>query len=201
MNHEPNIHPPFEAFYIESMLWHTNSVLDAVKIVGDWIEHVMNENEEALNFPKEKLFEQLQLIIQNAASLSKYLWPIQNNGIHKKRGIKIKNALQTDDTSALKNKNLRNGLEHFDEKLDKYLRENQVGQFTHHDVRAEMPVSEIPLHIFKGFYINTRCFVLLGTEYQTLPIITEVERIHDLLIKCKQHGYRFESYTHNKSFK
>jgi len=193
MDHEPNIHPPFEAFYIESMLWHTNSALDAVKIVGDWIELIVSDNEEALYIPKEKLFEQLQLIIQNAASLSKYLWPIRNKDIHKKRGIKIKSALQTDDTSILKNKNLRDGLEHFDEKLDKYLKENQVGEFIHQDVRANMPSSEIPLHIFKGFYINTRCFVLLGTEYKMIPIITEVERIHDLLIKCKQNGYRFES--------
>jgi len=193
MNQEPNIQPPFEAFYIESMLWHTNSALDAVKVVGDWIENIANDNEEALNLPKEKLFEQLQLIIQNAASLSKYLWPIRNNGIHKNRGITIKSALQTDDTSALKSKNLRDGLEHFDEKLDKYLRDNQVGEFIHQDVRTEIPVSDIPLHIFKGFYINPKCFVLLGKEYQMLPIIAEIERIHDLLIQCTQSGYRFES--------
>lgn len=191
MNQEINIHPPFEAFYIESMLWHTNSALDAVEIVGDWIQDVVNENEEALNLPKEKLFEQLQLIIQNAASLSKYIWPIRDKGIHKKRGIRIKKSLQMDDSSALKSKSLRDGIEHFDEKLDKYLRDNQVGEFIHQDVRAEIPVSEVPLHIFKGFYINSRCFVLLGKQYKMSPIIAEIERIHDLLIKCTQSGYRF----------
>ena len=195
MNNESYIHPPFEAFYIESMLWHTNSALDAVKIVGDWIENIVNDNEEALNLPKEKLFEQLQLIIHNAASLSKYLWPIRNNSIHKKRGMAIKVALQTDDTSALKSKNLRDGLEHFDEKLDKYLRDNQVGEFIHQDVRTEIPVSDIPLHIFKGFYINPRCFVLLGVQYELLPIIAEVERIHNLLTQCTQSGHRFKINT------
>ena len=82
-------------------------------------------------------------------------------------------------------------MEHFDEKLDKYLEENHVGEFLPNDVRAEAPVSEVPLHIFKGFYINPRVFVFLGNEYELLPIVAEVERIHDLLMGCVNAGYRF----------
>ena len=81
-------------------------------------------------------------------------------------------------------------MEHFDEKLDKYLVENQVGEFLPQDVREEIPNSEIPLHIFKGFYTNPRVFVLLGNEYEMLPIIDEIERIHDLLVDCAKSGYR-----------
>jgi hypothetical protein len=84
-------------------------------------------------------------------------------------------------------------MEHFDEKLDKYLEKNQVGEFLPSDVRADVPVSEVPLHVFKGFYINPRVFVLLGNEYELLPIITEVERIHDLLVECVKSGYRFSN--------
>ena len=194
MDQEFDIYPPFEAFYIESMLWHTNSALDAVKIVGDWIELVTDDNPKALDLPKDKLFEQLQLIIQHAASLSKYFWPIRKgeNGVHTNRGRKIRDALQTDETSALKSRKLRDCIEHFDEKLDRYLRVNQVGEFVPHDVRAEAPVSEVPLHIFKGFYIKPRIFVLLGEEYQMLPIVAEVERLHDALGKCVNAGYRFK---------
>ncbi|WP_105172407.1 hypothetical protein [Pseudoalteromonas sp. T1lg24] len=188
-----DIHPQFEAFYIESMLWHTNSALDAAKVVGEWIELVVANDEKALELPKDKLFEQLQLIIQHAASLSKYLWPIRGgvNSSHQKRGRKIRSALYTDDSSSLKCRKLRDGMEHFDEKLDKYLEKNQVGEFLPSDVRAEVPVSEVPLHIFKGFYINPRVFVLLGNEYELLPIVAEVVRIHDLLMGFVNSGYRF----------
>ena len=80
------IFPPFEVFYIESMLWHTNSALDAVKVIGDWMELVIADDEKALELPKEKLFEQLQLIVQHAASLSKHLWPIRGgeNSVHQR---------------------------------------------------------------------------------------------------------------------
>lgn len=195
MDIEFDIYPPYEAFYIESMLWHTNSALDAVKVVGDWIELVIKEDEKALELPKNKLFEQLQLIVQHAASLSKYLWPIRGNedSIHQKRGRKIRRSLQTTDESILKSRGLRDAMEHFDERLDKYLTENHVGEFVPHDVRAEIPKSEVPLHIFKGFYINPRVFVLLGKEYDLLPIVAEVERIHDLLMQCVNSGYRFKN--------
>ena len=73
-------------------------------------------------------------------------------------------------------------MEHFDEKLDRYLEENQVGHFLPSDVRAEVPESEVPLHIFKGFYINPRIFILLGNEYELLPIVAEIERIHDVFL-------------------
>lgn len=190
---EFDIYPPFEAFYIESMLWHSNSVLDAVKIVGDWIELIETDNEKALKLHKTKLFEQLQIIIQHAAALSKYLWPIRGreNGPHKRRGKKIRSALKVDENSALKCRKLRDGIEHFDEKLDKYLMENQVGEFLPYDVRLYVPESEVPLHIFKGFYVIPRIFVLLGNEYELLPMIAEVERIHDSLIVCVNSGYRF----------
>lgn len=195
MELEFDINPPFEAFYIESMLWHTNSALDAVEVVGNWIAFVSTGDARALGLPKEKLFEQLQLIVQHAASLSKYLWPIRGgkHSIHQKRGRKIRSALQTSENSALKCRKLRDGMEHFDEKLDKYLEKNQVGEFLPSDVRADVPVSEVPLHVFKGFYINPRVFVLLGNEYELLPIITEVERIHDLLVECVKSGYRFSN--------
>lgn len=86
MESEFEIYPTYEAFYIESLLWHTNSALNAIKEVGDWIEYVIEDNPKALELPKEELFQKLQLIIQHAGSISKFLWPIRKGekGLHKK---------------------------------------------------------------------------------------------------------------------
>lgn len=188
-----DIHPPFEAFYIESMLWHSNSALDAAHVIGDWIELMATDDRRALDLPQEKLFEQLQLVVQHAASLSKYFWPICKKGSHKRRGKKILDALMTDDSSPLKCRGLRDALEHFDERLDNYLLINQSGVFLPSEVKVDFEKSEVPLHIFKGFFINPRVFVLLGTEYELAPIVKEVERIHNLLVGCVNAGYRFPS--------
>ncbi len=192
MENEFDIHPPYEAFYIESMYGHTNSALDAVYKVGEWIRLVVEDDPKALELSKEALFQELQHIIQQAASISKYLWPIRKGpqGLHKKRGRKLRQSLGVNDDSALKSRELRDHLEHFDEKLDIYLANNFVGEFVPQDVRAEFPFSEVPLHIFKGFYINPRIFVLLGNHYELIPIVAELEKIHNQLGECINNGYR-----------
>jgi hypothetical protein len=195
MQAEFDINPTYEAFYIESLLWHTNSALDAIKEIGDWIEFVIEDNPKALDLPKEELFQKLQLIIQHAASISKFFWPIRKGekGLHKKRGRKLRTSLSISEDSALKSRVLRDHIEHFDEKLDVYLTSNFVGEFIPQDVGLEYPEGEVPLHIFKGFYINPRIFVLLGNKYELIPIVQEVERIHDILLECVNCGYRLRS--------
>ena len=192
---EFEIYPTYEAFYIESLLWHTNSALNAIKEVGDWIEYVIEDNPKALDLPKEELFQKLQLIIQHAGSISKFLWPIRKGekGLHKKRGRKLRASLSINDDSALKSRELRDHIEHFDEKLDVYLTSNFVGEFIPQDVRFYFPISEIPLHIFKGFYINPRIFVLLGNKYELIPIVKEIEKVHDILTECANNGLRLRS--------
>ncbi|EGR3356063.1 hypothetical protein DMO00_24755, partial [Vibrio parahaemolyticus] len=120
MEDDFDIYPTNEAFYIECLYGHTNSALDSVYKVGEWI----------------------QLVVEN------------------------------------------------DEKLDCYLTQNHVGQFIPLDIAAEQPKSDVPLHIFRGFYINPRIFVLLGNKYELTPIVAELEFVHNQLSDCIKNGYR-----------
>ncbi len=183
------IHPPFEAFYIDCMLWHSSSAVQSITEVGGWIR----ENDpKSLELPQQVLFEKLQNIVLQSASLSRYFWPSPRKPaeIHFARASCLRQGLDVTETSPLHNRDLRNGLEHFDEKLDLYLSGNVVGQFIPDLIDYEEPESEVPLHIFKAFYTQQLVFVLLGRRYEMTPLVNEILRVNAALIECQQNGYR-----------
>lgn len=186
------IHPPFEAFYIEAMLWHTASAGQSISDVSDWLHHVYDNDKLALELPKGELFKRLQNILHQAGCLSRYFFPVGQKvkPLHAERGARLRDAFGIADDNPLADRNLRNALEHFDERLDAYLAQHQVGQFVPEYVEFERPESEVPLHIFKGFYLSTLTFVLLGVEYPIELVVSEILRLHDSLVDCLENGYR-----------
>lgn len=186
------IFPPFEAFYIDCMIWHSSSAAQSIAEVGSWIANVRANDPIALELPKPVLFEKLQNIVLQSASLSRYFWPSPRKSLelHFARASRLRQGLDVTETSPLHNRDLRNGLEHFDEKLDLYLSENIVGQFIPDLVDFEEPDSEVPFHIFKAFYTQPLVFVLLGQRYEMAPIVNEILRVNAALLGCQQNGYR-----------
>jgi hypothetical protein len=184
--------PPFEAFYIEMLLWHTRAAKASIDAVTDWLKLVEAEDERALHLKKSQLFGHLQSIVQQAGAVSRYLWPSKPGKelIHEKRASRLRAALGVDDENPLKARGLRNGLEHFDEKLDLYLSQNFVGEFVPEYVDYVERQREIPTHIFKAFYTHPLKFVLLGQSYELAPVVNEILRLHRLLEECQNDGHR-----------
>jgi len=54
-----DIFPPYKASYIESMMWHTESAMQSIEAVGDWIPLVAKEDKRVLELPKESLLLKL----------------------------------------------------------------------------------------------------------------------------------------------
>ncbi len=186
------IWPPYEAFYIESMHWHTASAQRSIKVVSDWLELLKNDDERALELPRPVLFEQLQNILHQAGCISRYLFPGGRapKSLHVARSARLRRAFAVADNNPLAERDLRNAIEHFDERLDEYLTKHHVGEFLPEDVGYVQRRSEIPLHIFKGFYTHPLIFVLLGQSYEMAPIINEMLRVHAALKACMANGHR-----------
>ena len=159
-----SIFPPYEAFYIDCLLWHTTSATRSNAEVGRWLELVRVDDPRTLDLPQAELFDRLQNIVQQAGAVSRYFWPAPKKPapVQTNRATRLREALQVDSTSPLHSRELRNALEHFDERLDVYLAQGQAGEFVPDHVDYEQPQSEVPLHIFKAFYTRPLVFVLLG---------------------------------------
>lgn len=186
------IFPPFEAFYIDCLLWHTSSAARSITDISQWLEHVRRDDPQALELTKPELFDRLQNIVQQAGAVSRYFWPTPRkpSPVHASRAVRLREALLVDESSPLHNRDLRNALEHFDERLDMYLSQGRVGEFVPDHVDYEHPTSEVPLHIFKAFYTRPLVFVLLGIRFQMAPVVNEMLRVHEVLVQCREQGYR-----------
>lgn len=184
------IWPPYEAFYIESMLFNTTSACRSIDVVVDVVEHLHRNPEGRDDLDSHDVLDQLQNIVVQGGAISRYLWPVRSG--HERRADQLRQALSVDHTSALDERSMRNDIEHFDEKLDRYLAEGVVGTIIP-DYFGPRPMSEgVPTHFFRAYYVDEGEFQLLGKTYAVQPIANELVRLHNLLVQMSASGGRLQ---------
>ena len=103
---EWKIWPPYEIFYIESLLTKTKT------IIADY-EHLDRVTKDQGLFEQNPLIliDLAENIVNQAAAISRYLFPSRQNGpknkIHKLRGEKLRESLEVNDDNILTNRNVR----------------------------------------------------------------------------------------------
>jgi hypothetical protein len=179
---------PHQAFYIQSMLFNTEAVFRSVSQIQALMAVTRENNPEDPYSPLYggRFLNELQNIVLNAAALSRYFWPVRKN--HHWRGGQLREVFQINENSALYSRDLRNAIEHFDEKLDAYLEGGIAGQILPEYIGPFSESTGIPIHIFRGYYVDTGVFQLLDNRYEVQPIIDEVARIDHQLRKMNESG-------------
>jgi hypothetical protein len=173
------IYPPFEAFYIHSIIYSAGRSKEAFirYDVG-----LSTRGSEA--FTVSAVHEALA----HAASLSRFFWPSNVGGkrseefkfLKQRRAEKLRDAFNIGQDSPLKDRRLRDALEHFDERLDDYLLENDAGYFFPGPMINDHELADDPTgNIFKLVDPDASCFVLLGDKHFFAPIRKEVFRISE----------------------
>jgi hypothetical protein len=117
--------------------------------------------------------------LTHSAAVSRFFWPPKIAGaLAAFRGEQLRKIYDVDETSALFNRDLRNELEHFDEKLDNWLREIPVGPIIASPVFADHSIVDEGFgHAFKVVDFNNDVFVILGRKYEFGSICREVVRL------------------------
>ena len=140
--------------------------------------------------------------LAHAASLSRFFWPSHAAGKHtadlktlkNRRAKKLRRAFGLADKSPLKDRQLRDALEHFDERLDRFLLDHHVGYFFPGPMVKDHTLSdESAGKIFKLVDPEAACFVLLGKKYFFAPVRKEVFHIFEEVEHMDQHGARLRS--------
>lgn len=194
-----SIWTPYEAFYIQSMLFNTTSALQSCSIAEKIIEKISIREID----PQEKmdlLLDCLHNVVNQSGAISRYFFPSRDGvkgtdkkTIHRDRGQYLSKVFGVKYDSPLMNRALRNSIEHFDERLDLYLQEGIVGYIFPSLILSEPEDSDVPHHIFRAYYLKEGIFQVLGERYEIQPIVDEVGRIHDLLVKFDGSGGVFRS--------
>jgi hypothetical protein len=190
---------PYEAFYIQSMLFNTTSALQSCSIAEKIVEKILIEEIDPQE-KKDSLLDCLQNVVNQSGAISRYFFPSRDGvkgtdkkTIHRDRGQYLSRVFDVKDDSALINRSLRNSIEHFDERLDLYLQEGIVGYIFPSLILPEPEDSDVPHHIFRAYYLKEGIFQVLGERYEIQPIVDEVARIHNLLVKFAGNGGVFRS--------
>lgn len=181
MQPEPfSINPPYRVFYALSISFCTSSAVRSIDAVADVMEHLSSaDSEDPLDdIDSHAVLDELQNIIVQGAAVSRYFWP--SDKAHEARGRELREQFKVTDNSPLKSRDLRNMIEHFDEKLDHYLAKGIVGHIIPHYFGPEGKSSGVPRHFFRAYFINIGVFEILGKRYEIEPIAKELWRLHEL---------------------
>jgi len=181
------IFPPFETFYIISLLSCTESAL----ISAEWVSNYLQEYVKTPNkLPPQPVLNHLQNIALQGAAISRFFWPTGKK--YQRRGAFLRERFKLDDTNPLKSRELRNHMEHYDEYLDDYFStQHIVGHILPDYVGPEPDVEEVPYHLFRAYFIDTGQAAILGVRFELQPLVDEILRLHELLQKCDETGSRF----------
>lgn len=171
------IWPPYQAFYSLSINFCTQSAARSIASLAE----LMREIDEAKSLrilndvDQESVLNEVQNIIVQGAAVSRYFWPARDK--YEERGIALRSMYGIAENSPLRSRDLRNAIEHFDEKLDEYLSKGIVGNIFPHYIGPEPKSSGVPQHFFRAYYIDTGVFQILNQRVEIEPLSRELWRL------------------------
>lgn len=114
----------------------------------------------------------------HAAALSRFFFPVDRGPRARARGANLRQVFAISNGSALQDRELRNALEHFDERLDDYLLGDIAGYLFPAPMVQDAALADDPQgHIFRLVDPETETFVLLGRQHAFGVMRTEISAI------------------------
>lgn len=190
---------PHQAFYIHSMLADTESAIKALKFASQIIEEITS-GVIGTQIKKDELLDSMQIFVTHSGAISRFFFPPQHSprkateqqkNIHKFRAEHLRRVFGIEAVNVLENRNLRNTIEHFDERLDIILQNGIVGQIFPSLILNEPETTDISHHIFRTYYLKSGVYQVLEDRYEIQPVANEILRIHNLLLDFDANGSVF----------
>ena len=192
MQTDQPIQPMYEAFYIQSMLFNSISAARSIIRLEKIFEKLRERPtpEEVDQLATRMILNELQNIVLQAAALSRYFWPVR--AAFKARGEVLRECFAMEESSPLFSRDLRNAIEHFDERVDKYFANGAIGYFFPEYVGAKPIDTQVPGHFFRAYFVDTGEFRLLDEDYEMKPLADEVLFVQAHLERMEKEGGRFQ---------
>jgi hypothetical protein len=182
--------PPHEIFYLHSMQFNTLSAEKSITQVNAVLHAVQqNSPEDPIGaLPVHMILDELQNLLVQAAAVSRYFWPARAS--HEWRGAQLRSAFAVGDDNPLRSRDLRNSIEHFDERLDLFLEGHVTGHVLPEYVGPLEEPTEIPVRLFRAYYVDKGIFELLGQRFDIQPLAQAILTVHGQLSEKEKTGGR-----------
>ena len=179
------ISPIFEVFYLEAIKY----VASAAKTSFERLSKAAQDKADP-----SLTVASAQEALTYVAALSRFFWPARDNGVSIRRGEMLRKAFYLSEDSALKNRSLRDALEHFDERLDEYLlKDFSTGQFHPGPIVATATPLNSTTHVFRLVDPEQSIFVLFNNLYGFDELRQLTEEILEKTQRMLDDGGRLET--------
>ncbi len=176
-------YPGFEeSIYLQEVKTQCNSVLFALEQFNKRIEEVTQPGRfEDRDTPSSEVFRALHSLLTHAANISRLLFPTRTSDRYaQRRGKRLRVLLGVRDDSPIADRSLRNHLEHYDERLDRWAQNNPgpSKSFATDNIHPkDMGPNVPPDSALRAYLTDSREFYFMGDAYEMVPLVREVRRI------------------------
>lgn len=147
-------------------------------------ELVLNANERLLDsineFDKTTIWSSIQSILISSSNISKILWASKKE--YKERGEQLRNILNIDSESVLRNRKFRNKFEHYDELLDDFLKDKDSCFYT-----------DLAMNPSLSSYVSNSCHRGYNIFNNTIVIHGEILNLNNIVVAVKEVKLKCES--------
>jgi hypothetical protein len=166
-------------FYIETIVYYLHSIDMSIERVNKEMIIIQEEEIQGAQFELhvDNILNGLQDIVIQSSNISKLFWPVRKEKIYRDRADKLREVFEITDKSPFKNRDLRNTLEHFDERLDVFLENIPVGTIYPKYLGSYEKVNDPSFHFFRAYFVDISTFQILNTKIKVDEIIDEVNRL------------------------
>lgn len=121
----------------------------------------------------------LNSALSNCASIARYFDPVKRSLFTDERTKRLREAYDIADDSALLNRQLRNFIEHLDERIDRWLELDPVGPIVPSTIFAHHSIIDDGIgHAFRVIDHENDVYVGLGTKFDYGGIAREAVRLY-----------------------
>ncbi|WP_126993664.1 hypothetical protein [Thermosipho globiformans] len=149
---------------------------------GIALEHI-NMGVKAMNL--EFVWYSIQSFLIATANISKILWPSSKR--YKEKGEKLRKVLDISENFLIKSREFRNHFEHFDERIDEWIRKSKSHNFVDSNVGAINEIQGIEQEdIFRNFDHKKWELIFQGKTFNLAKAKKEIEEIYGKIQKTKR---------------
>ena len=180
--------PYHEVFYIRSIRF---SAGRAISAFAKFHERLSSHGSET---DTEEVIFTLQEALGHSAAASRFFWPVSDDKLAVARGQNLRTTFALDETDPLFQVRLiRNAVEHFDERLDRFCSRDPAGSFFDLILGADALVDEQATHVLQLVDPEAETIVLFGKKHSYAGLEDSIRRIHDLSRRMDEGGGRLRA--------
>lgn len=138
----------------------------------------------------ELIVFELQEALSHAAAVSRFFWPASTSVLSQARGSKIRTAFAIGDDHPLRSRELRNAIEHFDERLDGFLAIDPMGEIFDLVVGTHDLVARKATHVLRLVDPAAKVVVLFGQVHDYGRIEEAIGQSHKRCARMDANGGR-----------